>query len=131
MAALRAGALDGGLPLDAFTARVEAAYAARYVEELDALVEDLPGAVPEVEVRVSSAAPAVTVGRDRECDVVVGDSSVARRHAELRHRRGRWFVRDLGSFSGTWLNGRRVKREAPVAAGDVLKLGALRLDLRL
>ena len=126
---LRAGALDGCLTLDAFAQRVEAANAARYVEELDALVADLPA--KEVEVTVSPADPAVTVGRAPSCDVVVEESTVAREHAELRHRAGRWFVRDLGSFTGTWLNGRRVQREAPVTAGDVLRLGALRLDLRL
>lgn len=132
MAALRAGALDGCLTLDAFAQRVEAAWAAVYVEELDALVADLPGASgPEIEVTASPAAPAVKVGRDAGCDVVVGESSVAPEHAELRCRSGRWFVRDLGSRTGTWLNGQRVRREAPVSAGDVLRLGALRLDLRL
>ena len=133
MAALRAGALDGCLTLDAFAQRVEAAYAAVYVEELDALVADLPAGVlaAEIEVTASRSAPAVTVGRDAGCDVVVGEASVAPAHAELRCRSGRWFVRDLGSRTGTWLNGRRVQREARVRAGDVLRLGALRLDLRL
>jgi pSer/pThr/pTyr-binding forkhead associated (FHA) protein len=62
--------------------------------------------------------------------VVVGESTVSRTHAELRHKAGRWFIRDLGSKNGTWLNGRRV-REAPVARGDVLRLGSLRMELRL
>jgi pSer/pThr/pTyr-binding forkhead associated (FHA) protein len=39
-------------------------------------------------------------------------------------------VRDLGSLNGTWLNGARV-REARVCRGDVLCLGALRMELRL
>ena len=129
MAELRAGALDGCLTLDAFAQRVEAAHAARYVEELDALVEDLRRA--DIEVTACPSAPAVVVGRASECDIVVEESSVEPVHAELRHKSGRWFVRDLGSAAGTWLNGRRVAREAPVAAGDVLRLGGLRLDLRL
>ena len=126
---LRAGALDGCLTLDDFAQRVEAVHAARYVEELDALVDDLHG--PDIEVTACPSAPAVVVGRASDCDIVVDESSVSGVHAELRHRAGRWFVRDLGSAAGTWLNGRRIAREAPVAAGDVLRLGALRLDLRL
>jgi hypothetical protein len=143
VAVLRAGALDGCLTLDAFGERVAAANAAGSAAELDALVEDLSAARGgrlrrllgrrsgrSVEVKVTPSSPAVTVGSARVCDVVVGEETVSGVHAELRHRAGRWFVRDLGSASGTWLNGRRV-REAPVMRGDVLRLGALRLDLRL
>lgn len=150
---LRSRALDGCLSLDTFASRVEGAYRARTVAELDELVADLPGgrllalrrllrrafapprrpaAEPavEIEVKLPTTAPAVTVGRAATCDVVVGESTVSREHAELRHNAGRWFVRDLGSKNGTWLNGRRVA-EAPVSRGDVLRLGGLRMELRL
>ena len=146
---LRAGALDGCLTLDTFAERVGAAYAAREESELEALVEDLPSRFSlrdwlrrafsrpgpsepalEIEVRLPRDTPLLTVGRAHECDVVVGEGTVSRFHAELRHRAGRWFVRDLDSKNGTWVNGRRV-REAPVARGDVLTLGTLRMELRL
>jgi hypothetical protein len=156
VAVLRAGALAGCLTLDTFAERVGAAYSASLAEELDDLVADLPpgrrgrvagflrrlaGAVArrpvasgspalEIEVRIPTDVPTLTVGRASECDVVVGERTVSRFHAELRHAAGRWSVRDLDSKNGTWLNGRRV-REAPVAGGDVLRLGALRMDLRL
>jgi hypothetical protein len=157
VAALRDRALDGCLTLATFAGRVDAAYRARTVEELDRLVEDLPPrhrrlaairawlrtafermarpAEPErpalqIEVRLPREAAALTVGRSRECDVVVGESTVSLVHAELRHWGGAWTVRDLESTNGTWLNGARV-REAPVSGGDVLRLGGLRLDLRL
>jgi FHA domain-containing protein/uncharacterized protein DUF1707 len=157
VAALRDRALDGCLTLDTFAGRVDAAYRARTVEELDRLVDDLPRprrrlaairaglrraaarlARPtdrgtpavQVEVRLSPRVDAVTVGRSPECDVVVGELTVSRFHAELRHGGGAWSVRDLESTNGTWLNGHPV-REAQVAAGDVLRLGGLRLDLRL
>lgn len=157
VAALRDRALDGCLTLDTFAGRVDAAYRARTVEELDRLVEDLPprqgplaaigaslrrafervatpaGPEPpalQIEVRLPRDAAAVTVGRSGECDVVVGESTVSRFHAELRHGDGAWTVRDLESTNGTWLNGARV-HEARVIGGDVLRLGGLRLDLRL
>jgi pSer/pThr/pTyr-binding forkhead associated (FHA) protein len=63
--------------------------------------------------------------------VVVGERSVSRFHAELRHDdHDDWTVRDLDSTNGTWLNGARV-REARVFRGDVLRLGGLRMELRL
>jgi hypothetical protein len=159
VAALRERALDGCLTLDTFAGRVDAAYRAKTIEELDQLVADLPGpagrrwalgpalrrlasrlAPPsrgveppalEIEVRLPSNAAAVTVGRSRDCDVVVGEETVSRHHAELRHGDGdTWTVRDLDSTNGTWLNGARV-REARVFGGDVLRLGGLRMDLRL
>ena len=156
MAALRERALDGCLTLDTFAFRVDRAYRAKTEEELAGLVADLPagragrvrallarifggiGRRPvagppalEIEVLLPSSADAVTVGRSRECDVVVGEETVSRFHAELRHGSGdEWTVRDLDSLNGTWVNGARV-REARVSRGDVLCLGGLRMELRL
>jgi hypothetical protein len=157
VAALRDRALDGCLTLDTFAHRVDAAFRARTVEELDRLVEDLPqrhgrlhalgatlgraltgiGVRPaterpslQIDVELPRDAAAVTVGRSSACDVVVGEQTVSRFHAELRHGDGAWTVRDLDSTNGTWLNGARVQ-EAPLAAGDELWLGGLRMELRL
>jgi hypothetical protein len=156
VAALRERALDGCLTLDTFAYRVDQAYRAKTEEELAGLVADLPvaglgrvrtflsrlldgiGRRPvagppslEIEVLLPTSADALTVGRSRECDVVVGEETVSRFHAELRHLRGGgWTVRDLDSLNGTWLNGARI-REARVCRGDVLCLGGLRMELRL
>jgi len=89
------------------------------------------GPALEIEVRLPRSAEAVTVGRSHDCDVVVGEATVSRFHAELRHGEDdEWTIRDLGSTNGTWLNGSPV-REARVFRGDVLRLGGLRLELRL
>jgi hypothetical protein len=154
VAALRERALDGCLTLDTFAGRVDAAYRAKTIEELDVLVADLPQddgwrasmrralarlthleppsePALEIEVRLPVSAEAVTVGRSGDCDVVVGEETVSRHHAELRHAEDdAWIVRDLDSTNGTWLNGSRV-HEARVCGGDVLWLGGLRLELRL
>jgi pSer/pThr/pTyr-binding forkhead associated (FHA) protein len=68
------------------------------------------------------------IGRSSSCQVVLGDDTVSRRHAELRFREGRWLLRDLGSSNGTFVNGRLVT-EAEVRAGDVIHLGGCRLRL--
>ena len=52
---------------------------------------------------------ALFVGRDpAQCDLVIDDSSVSRRHAQLHYQSGQWSVVDLGSTNGTKVNGRRV-----------------------
>jgi hypothetical protein len=62
------------------------------------------------------------IGRSSQCDVVLEDDSVSRRHAEIAVRGGVCVVRDLGSCNGTWLNGRAVTR-ARLRRGDELVLG--------
>jgi hypothetical protein len=69
---------------------------------------------------------AVVLGRSRECDVVLDDRSVSRRHAELvRHGDG-FLLRDLDSTNGSSVNGKRI-REAAVQPGDDITLGTVEL----
>jgi hypothetical protein len=64
------------------------------------------------------------IGRSRDCDVVLADPNVSRRHAEIRPGgRGAWVVRDLGSTNGVKLNGHQVDGEADLQTGDRLALG--------
>ena len=50
------------------------------------------------------------VGRDPECDIVITDGRVSRRHAVLRLEDGRWLLQDNGSSNGTYAGDRRVDR---------------------
>ena len=68
------------------------------------------------------------LGRHPACDVVLGDASVSRRHAQLTFRDGVWVVRDLGSKNGTVVNGARVGRAA-VYPGDVVELGGQAIEI--
>jgi hypothetical protein len=63
-----------------------------------------------------------TIGRSRECDLVIADPNVSRTHAEIRHIGTDWFLVDLGSTNGTEVNGREVKRQA-LTSGDVIGIG--------
>ena len=69
----------------------------------------------------------LTIGRSRECDVVIDDPNVSRKHAELRPHGPGWVVTDLGSTNGVKVNGRRV-REASLEPGDEIMLGLVRLE---
>ncbi|WP_175409415.1 FHA domain-containing protein, partial [Streptomyces sp. TRM64462] len=68
-------------------------------------------------------ATAVRIGRGADNDVVIDDLVVSRRHAELRaHPDGTYWIHDLGSHNGTFLNGRRVDT-ARVTADDIIGIG--------
>ncbi len=69
--------------------------------------------------------PTAALGRSRECDCVVDDQNVSRRHAELRRNSsGDWQIVDLGSTNGVKVNGRRVDTSR-LAPGDEVSLGTI------
>jgi hypothetical protein len=68
------------------------------------------------------------IGRHEDCDVVLSDPSVSRRHARLVFRDGNWIVQDLHSTNGTSLNGTPVGR-SELRPGDQLTVGTQRLQI--
>ena len=76
--------------------------------------------------RVVVGTEPVTIGRLPECDVVLSDPSVSRRHAEVRRRDGDILVVDLDSTNGTKVNGAGV-RERALTDGDEIKVGSATL----
>jgi hypothetical protein len=69
----------------------------------------------------------VVLGRSRECDVVIDDPNVSRRHAEVRRGGEGWVIADLGSTNGIKVNGRRVE-EANLTPGDEITIGLASLS---
>ena len=67
----------------------------------------------------------VSIGRDRENDIVLDHQDVSRRHAELRPIRDRWFINDLLSTNGTEINGRRIEGETVLTNGDYVNVGGV------
>jgi hypothetical protein len=72
-----------------------------------------------------------TLGRSSRADVVVGDSTVSAEHAHLSRVGRAWVVTDLGSTNGTRVNDLSVTGSAPLADGDVLTLGGVRLQVHV
>lgn len=64
------------------------------------------------------------IGRSRDCDIVLEDSSVSRRHAELRPGGGGWTIEDLGSTNGVRVNGMEIRGAREVSAGDRIEVGS-------
>ncbi len=72
------------------------------------------------------------IGRSRECDVVLADANVSRRHAEIRPAAaGVWTIEDLGSTNGVRINGRQVSGAAQLTAGDQIVLGTAEIAFEL
>lgn len=68
----------------------------------------------------------VTVGRLPECDIILSDPNVSRRHAEVRRRGNDFIVVDLGSTNGTRVNGAGI-RERRLEDGDEVTFGSTRV----
>ena len=63
----------------------------------------------------------VRIGRKLDNDLVIQEPMVSRYHAEVRFEDGEFFVYDIGSRFGTFLNSEKVER-APVKNGDTISL---------
>ena len=72
----------------------------------------------------------VVVGRSRDCDLILPDVLLSRRHAELVRTTEGWLLRDLGSLNGTRLNGARVEADALLRNGDVVVIADWSLAYR-
>jgi len=73
---------------------------------------------------------AVSIGRSERSTITLDDSYVSQSHARLYARDGAWFVEDLGSTNGTFVNDRRVAAPVQVRAGDLVRVGKTVLELR-
>ncbi|HEX5950259.1 MAG TPA: FHA domain-containing protein [Actinomycetota bacterium] len=67
-----------------------------------------------------------TAGRGTDSDVFLDDVTVSRKHAELRRHEDGWFVHDVGSLNGTYVNRERVD-VTKLASGDELQIGRFKL----
>lgn len=70
------------------------------------------------------------IGRSREADVHLDDPSLSRKHCEVKRMAGRWVLRDLNSFNGTFCNGSAVT-EHQLQPGDSIVLGLSTLTFQL
>ncbi|HEY8482110.1 MAG TPA: FHA domain-containing protein [Spirillospora sp.] len=67
-----------------------------------------------------------SAGRHPDSDIFLDDVTVSRRHAEFSRRGNAFFVRDVGSLNGTYVNRQRID-EAGLSSGDEVQIGKFRL----
>ena len=68
-----------------------------------------------------------TIGRGPESTIQLADLSVSRKHARIAFRQGAYWLSDLGSMGGTWVDGAKLAAPRRVAAGQTIDIGLCRL----
>jgi hypothetical protein len=85
---------------------------------------------PLAGTNVTLGAEPVTIGRADDSTLVLDDTYASTRHARLIQRDSQWFVEDLGSTNGTYLDRTRVTSAMPVPIGVPIRIGKTSLELR-
>jgi len=76
------------------------------------------------------ASEPLQIGRSDACQVVLSDTYASQMHARIFPKDGEWFVEDLGSTNGTYLNRVKVSQPSPLGAGDEIRIGKTSLEAR-
>ncbi len=73
---------------------------------------------------------ALLMGRAQDADLVLVDDYASGRHARLFPQGTRWFLEDLGSTNGTFVDGNQVSRALPVSPGDSIRIGKTVMEIK-
>ena len=95
--------------------------------------------IPEITLTYSDALeqssvfnqPDITIGRDTSCELIIPDETVSSHHARLRYHHKQWWVEDLQSTNGTFLNDERLDTSTIMVSGDELILGNVSLQVEI
>jgi len=125
------------------------------VAEAPVLIEEAPAVIEDAPTEVQPAAPAATpgaltlklenergprstfevtksgatIGRGPESTIQLADLSVSRKHAKITYKQGAYWLSDLGSMGGTWIDGTKLAAPRRVAAGQTIDIGLCRLTV--
>ncbi|MDK7083997.1 FHA domain-containing protein [Pseudoglutamicibacter cumminsii] len=85
---------------------------------------------PGVGTSVRLAASPILLGRAQEASLVLADDYASSRHARLFPQGTRWFLEDLGSTNGTYVDEMQLTRAQPVEIGQRIRIGKTVMELR-
>ena len=71
--------------------------------------------------------PEIMLGRDPSSDYPIHDDTVSSRHAKLSYHHNQWWIEDLASTNGTFLNDERLSTPTVIISGDLLRCGKIDL----
>ena len=68
--------------------------------------------------------PEIIIGRDPGCDIPIkGDDTISTRHAQLSYHHSQWWIQDLASTNGTFLNQSQLNMPTVITSGDEIQCG--------
>ena len=73
---------------------------------------------------IELTAEPLSIGRSREADIPLLDDKVSRVHCGIRFSEGEFYLKDLKSRNGTYVNGQRVEDTLKIKAGDRIQIGS-------
>jgi hypothetical protein len=85
---------------------------------------------PLTGTRITLGEQAILIGRADDSTLVLTDDFASSRHARLTNRSGQWYVEDLGSTNGTYLDQQRVQGPLLISSGQPIRIGQTVLELR-
>jgi hypothetical protein len=80
--------------------------------------------------RITLGEAPITIGRAEDSTLVITDDYASSKHARLVPRAGQWYLEDLGSTNGTYLDKTKVSAPTPVPLGVPIRIGRTSLELR-
>ncbi len=79
----------------------------------------------------SFAKTEIVLGRSPTCDLTLDDKTISARHARCAYHHGQWWLEDLGSTNGTFINGEVVETSVVITDGDALRLGSVVVTVKI
>ena len=75
--------------------------------------------------------PEIILGRESSCDFTLNDQTISSRHARLAYHQNQWWLEDMASTNGTFLNGEVVTSPVVITHGDELRLGQVAVRIMI
>jgi hypothetical protein len=67
----------------------------------------------------------IWIGRSPTCDISLHEKSISAKHARLFFKNRQWWLTDLDSTNGTFLNGERISEPVVIVKGDAIRIGSI------
>lgn len=77
------------------------------------------------------SAPEIIIGRSPACTYIIHNETVSSSHARLAYHHEQWWVEDLRSTNGTFLNDERISTPTVIMNGDELRCGQVNIHIQI
>ena len=75
--------------------------------------------------------PEIVIGRGSHCDISLLDEALSANHVRISFHHGQWWLEDLGSTNGTFLNKDQIAVPTVIITGDMFKCGNTTFSIRI